>query len=89
MFAPTHLTRDHIIPVSRGGINTWMNVVTACSSCNKVKDNRTPEEAHMPLIYVPYAPNRAEYLILQNRKILGDQMEFLIKQVPKESRLLS
>lgn len=88
-YAPADLSRDHIIPDSRGGPNTWMNVVTACNSCNKLKDNRTPEEAHMPLLYVPYVPNRAEYLILQNRKILADQMDFLIARVPKESRLLA
>lgn len=86
-YPATNLTRDHILPVSRKGTNTWMNVVTACSMCNKLKDDRTPEEAHMPLVYVPYTPNRAEYLILQNRKILGDQMDFLKARIPKESRL--
>jgi len=87
-FASHELSRDHILPVSRGGPNTWMNVVTACHHCNKHKDDRTPEEAGMQLLFVPYVPNRAEYLILRNRRILADQMEFLMKQVPKESRLL-
>ena len=87
-FSTSDLSRDHIIPVSKGGPNVWMNVVTACHSCNKHKDDRTPEQAGMELLYVPYVPNRAEWLILQNRKILADQMEFLLKQVPKESRLL-
>jgi len=86
-FKPHQLSRDHINPVSKGGPNNWMNVVTACHSCNKHKDNRTPEEAHMKLLYVPYVPSRSEYLILQNRKILADQMEFLMSSVPKESRL--
>lgn len=87
-FAHYDLSRDHIKPTSKGGPNTWMNVVTACRGCNKAKDARTPEQAGMQLLYVPYVPNRAEYLILQNRKILADQMDFLIKRVPKESRLL-
>lgn len=87
-FNTGQLTRDHVMPTSRGGPNIWMNVVTCCSSCNKRKDNKTPEEAYMPLLYVPYVPNRAEYLILQNKHILVDQMEFLMKQIPKESRLL-
>jgi len=82
------LTRDHIIPVSKKGKNIWMNVITACTRCNKKKADKTPEQANMPLLYVPYIPNRAEALILRNRRILADQMEFLIKQVPKESRLL-
>ncbi len=87
-FKSHDLSRDHVQPVSKGGPNIWMNVVTACHACNKHKDDRTPEEANMELLYVPYIPNRAEYLILQNRKILADQMDFLIKQVPTESRLL-
>lgn len=86
-FPNNNLTRDHVTPRSRGGIDKWENVVTACGKCNKVKDCKTPEEANMPLLYVPYAPNRSEYLILKNRRILADQMEFLIKRVPQESRL--
>lgn len=81
------LTRDHIIPFSRGGKDTWMNVVTACRGCNERKSDRTPEIAHMELLYLPYIPNRAEYLILTNRRILADQMEFLVRHVPAQSRL--
>lgn len=88
-FKVDKLSRDHVKPVSKGGPNIWMNVVTACSPCNRRKEDRTPEEAGMQLLYVPYVPNRAEALILQNRKILAGQMEFLIKQVPKQSRLLA
>src|SRR5215218_3280986 len=33
------LTRDHLIPLSRGGTNVWQNVVTACSHCNARKGN--------------------------------------------------
>lgn len=86
-YSTTKLTRDHVTPVSRGGANAWTNVVTACSPCNKLKDNRTPHEAHMQLLYVPYEPNRAEYLILKNRKILADQMEFLLKRITYDSRV--
>lgn len=86
-FAHENLTRDHIIPTSRGGQDIWSNVVTACSGCNRVKDCRTPEEARMPLRYVPYIPSRAEYLILSNRRILGDQMDFLMSRVSNNSRL--
>ena len=87
MFTTSRLTRDHIIPFSRGGKDTWMNVVTACRSCNEKKSDRTPETARMELIYLPYVPNRAEYLILTNRRILADQMEFLAQHVPAQSRL--
>ena len=88
-FSSKDLSRDHIMPVSKGGPDIWTNVVTACTSCNKRKDNKTLEQAGLELLYVPYAPNRAEWLILHNRTILADQMEFLMKLVPKESRLLA
>jgi hypothetical protein len=74
------LTRDHVIPISKGGLDRWKNVVTACRSCNTRKANRIPEQANMPLLAIPYVPNWAEYLALSNRKILGDQMEFLKSQ---------
>jgi 5-methylcytosine-specific restriction endonuclease McrA len=81
------LSRDHIVPLSRGGEDRWMNVVTACRGCNSKKDNRTPEAARMPLLYLPYVPNRHEHMILQNRRILVDQMQYLMARVPKHSRL--
>jgi len=86
-FPAQKLTRDHIIPSSRGGANKWQNVVTACEGCNKRKDDNLLEEINMELLYVPHVPNRAEWLILRNRKVLADQMDFLMKRVPKDSRL--
>lgn len=74
------LTRDHLLPLSRGGTDGWRNVVTACKPCNHAKGARTPNEAGMNLLAVPYIPNRAEYLALSNRLILADQMEFLKKR---------
>ena len=79
-FREYELTRDHVVPFSRGGRDRWSNVVTACRSCNTRKGNRKPEEAGMPLLAVPYVPNWAEYLALSNRRILADQMEFLKSQ---------
>jgi len=81
------LSRDHVVPVSRGGRDTWTNTVTACRSCNIRKGGLTPEQAHMPLLYVPYVPNRHEHFILRNRRILSDQMEYLLAGVPRNSRL--
>lgn len=85
-FIEADLTVEHIVPVSRGGQHVWTNVVTACRSCNTRKGNRTPEEARMPLLYVPYAVCRNEGFILSNRRILADQMEFLRATLPKYSR---
>ena len=81
------LTRDHLVPLSRGGADCWSNVVAACRGCNHAKGSRTPDEAGMSLLAVPYVPNRAEYLVLSNRRILADQMEFLRKRFRRTSRL--
>ena len=88
-FEEHELTREHIVPFARQGLNHWMNVVTACRSCNHRKGPRTPEQARMPLLYTPYVPSLWEDFILRNRRILADQMEFLMAHVPKSSRLLS
>lgn len=88
-FGHDHLTRDHIMPTSRNGKDNWMNVVSACIACNHRKANKTPEEAGMELLYVPYTPSRMEHLIMQNRKVLYDQMEYLRGFLPKHSRLLN
>ena len=74
--------------MSRGGENTWMNCVTACIKCNTQKGARTPKEFGHELLYVPYEPNHYENMILQNRNILADQMEYLMGGVPKHSRVL-
>ncbi len=50
------LTLDHVVPRSRGGKNSWENIVTACRECNSKKRDRTPEEAKMRLLRQPYAP---------------------------------
>lgn len=76
-FQASQLTRDHIIPRSRGGKDVWTNSATACSRCNCHKAARTPEEAGMALIAVPFAPNIYERFYLMNRRILADQMAFL------------
>ena len=55
-FKRENLTRDHVIPKSQGGKNTWNNIVTACNDCNSKKANRTPKQADMKLIKTPKAP---------------------------------
>ncbi len=80
------LTRDHVVPISRGGRDIWENVVAACFHCNSRKGGRTPQQASMPLLAVPYRPSWIEHLILSNRNILADQMAFLKHQLPKNPR---
>lgn len=86
-FTSNTLSRDHIVPVSRGGANVWMNVVTACKKCNSVKSDKTLKEARLELLYVPYEPNHYEHMILLNRNILADQMDYLKSGIPKHSRV--
>jgi 5-methylcytosine-specific restriction endonuclease McrA len=52
-----NLTLDHIKPKSKGGLNTWENLVTCCFSCNSKKGDRTPEQAGMKLLIKPFRPN--------------------------------
>lgn len=51
------LTRDHVVPLSRGGLNVWTNVVTACSSCNTRKADRLPEEIGLHPMHAPVEPH--------------------------------
>ncbi len=86
-FMSRDLTRDHIKPISQGGRDLWQNVVTACRRCNNHKGGRTPEQAGMELIAVPFAPTYAEYIYLKGRRVLADQMKFLLAHFPRKSPL--
>ena len=86
-FGKPQLTRDHVLPTSRGGRDTWENVVSACLPCNVRKGGRTPQQANMPLLAIPYRPSWVEHLILSNRNILSDQMDFLMGHMPRRKRL--
>jgi 5-methylcytosine-specific restriction endonuclease McrA len=87
-FRDSELSRDHIVPLSRDGQDVWTNVVAACKRCNHFKGSRTPEQAGMQLLAVPFTPTHAEYIYLSGRRILADQMEFLQAHFPRDSRLL-
>jgi len=55
-FPKCDLTLDHVTPRSRGGRDSWENLVLACVHCNVKKGNQTPEEANMPLLRRPGKP---------------------------------
>ena len=86
-FHERDLQCEHILPESRGGRWAWMNLVTACGPCNGRKADRTPEEAGMPLVYLPYVPSRFEAFLLEGRHIRADVHEWLAARLPKGSRL--
>jgi 5-methylcytosine-specific restriction endonuclease McrA len=81
------LTRDHITPLSKGGTDSWTNVATACRRCNNYKGGRRPEQAGMQLVAVPFTPTFAEYIYLKGRRVLADQMQYLLAHIPRSSPL--
>lgn len=58
-FTTSELTLDHVVPRSRGGKNTWTNLVACCKKCNQAKRDRTPEEAGMELLRKPLKPHNS------------------------------
>ncbi len=70
------LTRDHVLPVSRGGENLWGNVVTACSPCNNRKGDRLPEEAGLHLLRNPREPNYV-HLVWAVRRVTAIQGKYI------------
>jgi 5-methylcytosine-specific restriction endonuclease McrA len=70
------LTRDHIVPLSRGGDNQWTNVVTACSRCNLRKGNRLPRECGLHLMTDPSEPNDVE-LVWAVRRVTPIQVRYI------------
>lgn len=75
------LTRDHVVPISRGGADRWENVVASCRRCNQKKAAFLLSEIDMPLVALPFRPNPYEYMALINsHRIRPDQMEYLEPQ---------
>jgi 5-methylcytosine-specific restriction endonuclease McrA len=54
------LTRDHLVPRSKGGVDEWLNVLTACSTCNHRKDDRLVGEAGLRPRITPWVPSRGD-----------------------------
>ena len=68
------LTIDHVIPVSRGGQNTWENVVTACGPCNSKKGNKLLNEMGIKLKHNPCKPKWTPQIIIKLRE--SDPLEW-------------
>lgn len=88
LFKASELTRDHIIPTSRGGANTWLNTASACKNCNSLKSSKLAEELGWEMAYLPYVPSLYEDLLLRGRNIRADVHEWLVSKLPKGSRLI-
>ena len=66
------LNIDHVLPRSRGGADTWENLVTACRVCNLRKGWKTPEEASMRLARRPFRPKWS----MSAQILLGTESQF-------------
>jgi 5-methylcytosine-specific restriction endonuclease McrA len=56
-YTGSDLTLDHVIPRSRGGVDSWENLTTACMRCNVKKGSRSPKEANLSLCNQPRRPH--------------------------------
>ena len=72
------LTIDHVTPKSKGGNNTWQNLVTCCKSCNIKKDDKTLEEVGMTLNSVPYRPTYIQFVKNITISYKDDWLPFLV-----------
>lgn len=75
-YAGDGLTLDHVIPRSRGGGDSWENIVSACVRCNVKKGSRTPKEALMPLANPPRKPHSSLYFEISRHVRSGVHQEW-------------
>ena len=59
-----HLTVDHVVPRSKGGGDTWDNLVTSCAPCNRKKGDRAPHLAGLRLLRAPRPPEPVAFVLL-------------------------
>ncbi len=73
------LNVDHVLPRSRGGQDTWENLVISCRECNLKKGRRTPEEASMRLIRRPHRPrwSMTAHILMSSRDPCTEWRPFL------------
>lgn len=72
-----HLTLDHVQPKSRGGLDTWTNLVACCKKCNIAKGDRTLEESGMTLRRKPHRPHHLAFLKAVSKEGLRDWEPYL------------
>jgi 5-methylcytosine-specific restriction endonuclease McrA len=70
-------TIDHILPRSRGGKDTWENLVACCLKCNNLKSDRTPAEMNWKLRMRPAPPHGTTWLVRGIERALPAWDEYL------------
>ena len=73
----TGTTVDHVMPRSRGGADSWENLVACCLRCNNVKGDRTPSEMGWRLRVQPKAPHGPTWLVRGVERTQPDWDEYL------------
>jgi hypothetical protein len=76
-FSARYMSVDHIMPQTRGGIDSWTNCISACKSCNNRKAGRTPEEAGMKLLYPPIEPKTTLELALYRMRLKDEWLPYM------------
>ena len=77
LFESSQLTLDHVIPKSRGGTNSWSNLVAACRACNQRKGNLLSAEANMFPLQTPRAPDKKFFIKKFNKKISAEIKKYV------------
>ncbi|TFB48909.1 HNH endonuclease [Cryobacterium tagatosivorans] len=70
-------TIDHVLPRSRGGRDTWDNLVACCLRCNNVKGDHTPAEMNWDLLFDPGMPQGATWVVRGVERPLPQWDEYL------------
>ncbi|GAB3527921.1 HNH endonuclease [Arthrobacter monumenti] len=70
-------TIDHIVPKSRGGAETWENLVACCLRCNNAKDDHTLREMGWELRVLPKPPRGSRWRIKELERPAPQWTEFL------------
>ena len=70
-------TIDHVLPRSRGGDDSWENLVACCLKCNNLKSDRTPGEMGWTLRVRPRPPHGTTWLVRGVDRALPQWEEYL------------
>jgi len=73
-------TIDHVTPKSRGGKDTWENLIACCLRCNNVKGDKTPQEMGWELRVQPKMPTGIVWSVRGAEKPLPQWQEYLALQ---------
>ena len=71
-------TVDHVTPRSRGGKDSWENLVACCQRCNNIKSDRTPAEMGWRLLVVPRMPNGRAWFVRGVERPQPEWSEYLV-----------